>query len=605
MRCHVAMPTCVPAVNRAEALAYRAELILVDGLIDRAGSVIRESGQASGWFDVSALHSTTSAPRIRVRREEWVVLTNTAMGLKRAPRGSIAGDRLVAPRTTVTPPADMMAQGTKPLLTVRELLSTERFHLRLLEGAGGLDRPIRWAHATDLLDPRPWLRGGEFVMTMGSALTSPQDCQAFMTALGDVPATGIGFGIGNFHDTPPNRLRQLCAERELPLLEIPYSVSFLSIIELMADRLATRRSEDVRRMRRREARLLATLDDGLGPTAMVRLLAREFGGTFVVASEYGHIEALAGPVDAAVQACCARANLTSPHAPSVARATVGGWTGDFETLTHHRRRVGWLGWVHSSDLGGQGVPQVLHEVAPIVAIGLAARLDERARDWRHVGRLLDLVMQGIAGPAVLMDRISEARLPVDGVVAAAWPLEASSLLAEILPKGSIIGQTDNGVLTILHPTFNVVAHASQSRVRVGVGSIEPVDRMATTLREATTALAITDQTRQVASWRDLATLDALLEQQPIERTTAFAAQLVLPLRRHDPSGALLATLRSYLEEDGGLEATASRLNIHPNSVRNRLHKIESIVGRDPFRFVDRASLYVAIWAWDHGLNADR
>jgi threonine synthase len=55
IRCHVAMPADAPSVNQAEVLAYGAELILVDGLIDQAGSVIRERGQAAGWFDVSTM----------------------------------------------------------------------------------------------------------------------------------------------------------------------------------------------------------------------------------------------------------------------------------------------------------------------------------------------------------------------------------------------------------------------------------------------------------------------------------------------------------------------------------------------------------------------
>jgi len=55
IRCHVAMPADAPSVNEAEVLAYGAELILVDGLIDEAGSVLRERGHAAGWFDMSTM----------------------------------------------------------------------------------------------------------------------------------------------------------------------------------------------------------------------------------------------------------------------------------------------------------------------------------------------------------------------------------------------------------------------------------------------------------------------------------------------------------------------------------------------------------------------
>src|SRR5437867_1046801 len=40
--CHVAMPRDAPSINQAEVLACGAELVLVDGLIDAAGALLRE-----------------------------------------------------------------------------------------------------------------------------------------------------------------------------------------------------------------------------------------------------------------------------------------------------------------------------------------------------------------------------------------------------------------------------------------------------------------------------------------------------------------------------------------------------------------------------------
>ena len=53
--CHVAMPRDSPEVNQAEVRVYGAELLLVDGLIDAAGRLIRERAAAEGWFDLSTL----------------------------------------------------------------------------------------------------------------------------------------------------------------------------------------------------------------------------------------------------------------------------------------------------------------------------------------------------------------------------------------------------------------------------------------------------------------------------------------------------------------------------------------------------------------------
>ena len=51
----VAMPRDTPMMMQAECSAYGAKLLLVDGLINDAGAVIRAGAAELGWFDVSTL----------------------------------------------------------------------------------------------------------------------------------------------------------------------------------------------------------------------------------------------------------------------------------------------------------------------------------------------------------------------------------------------------------------------------------------------------------------------------------------------------------------------------------------------------------------------
>ena len=55
LRAVVAMPSDVPPTMRAECQAYGAQVLLVDGLIDDCGKVIRAGAAAHGWCDVSTL----------------------------------------------------------------------------------------------------------------------------------------------------------------------------------------------------------------------------------------------------------------------------------------------------------------------------------------------------------------------------------------------------------------------------------------------------------------------------------------------------------------------------------------------------------------------
>ncbi len=52
---HVVMPADTPAAIRAECHALGARVMLVAGLINDAGKIVRENAAARGWFDVSTL----------------------------------------------------------------------------------------------------------------------------------------------------------------------------------------------------------------------------------------------------------------------------------------------------------------------------------------------------------------------------------------------------------------------------------------------------------------------------------------------------------------------------------------------------------------------
>ncbi|MEO7295893.1 MAG: threonine synthase [Candidatus Limnocylindria bacterium] len=73
--CHVAMPKDAPAATQAEVEVYGAELLLIDGLIDAAGRLIRDRAATDGWFDLSTL------------KEPYRVEGKKTMGIELAEQG--------------------------------------------------------------------------------------------------------------------------------------------------------------------------------------------------------------------------------------------------------------------------------------------------------------------------------------------------------------------------------------------------------------------------------------------------------------------------------------------------------------------------------------
>ncbi|CAN5604983.1 threonine synthase [soil metagenome] len=80
LACHVAMPRDAPAANQDEVRIYGAELLLVDGLIDAAGRLIREHAAADGWSDLSTL------------KEPYRVEGKKTMGIELAEAGGWGDD---------------------------------------------------------------------------------------------------------------------------------------------------------------------------------------------------------------------------------------------------------------------------------------------------------------------------------------------------------------------------------------------------------------------------------------------------------------------------------------------------------------------------------
>lgn len=102
----------------------------------------------------------------------------------------------------------------------------------LLPGAAGA--AVRWAHATELVDPSSYLRGGELVCTVGQSLVDAAACDAFAAAVAGAGAVGVCFGTGDVHPEVPPALVAACGEHGLALLEAGPGTPFMAVTEHLA-----------------------------------------------------------------------------------------------------------------------------------------------------------------------------------------------------------------------------------------------------------------------------------------------------------------------------------------------------------------------------------
>src|ERR1700757_718079 len=171
------------------------------------------------------------------------------------------------------------------MLTVRDL--TQDLDVRLLAGERSLHLPGRWVHISELLDPTPWLSGGELLLTTGMQLDTPEQAREYAARLADHHLAGLGFGAGFKHASVPEPLLEVAAEREFPVFEVPYEVPFIAVTEAAFTQLVNEQYAALRRALAAQERLERIVLSERGLDALVGALSTLIGAAVVVFNSRG------------------------------------------------------------------------------------------------------------------------------------------------------------------------------------------------------------------------------------------------------------------------------------------------------------------------------
>jgi Purine catabolism regulatory protein-like family/PucR C-terminal helix-turn-helix domain len=130
-------------------------------------------------------------------------------------------------------------------LTVESLLA--ELDLELASGQGAAGRHVRWVHITELVDPTPWLRGGELLLTTGLQLNGARSQRELIDRLVEHDIAGLGFGTGFAHKRLPAALVSAAQKHGFPLFEVPHELPFMEITERAFAQLVDERYETLQR----------------------------------------------------------------------------------------------------------------------------------------------------------------------------------------------------------------------------------------------------------------------------------------------------------------------------------------------------------------------
>ncbi|MFF4801073.1 PucR family transcriptional regulator [Streptomyces sp. NPDC002144] len=499
------------------------------------------------------------------------------------------------------------------------LIRRQDLRLRVLAGRGGPDRDVVWAHSIELVDPAPWLAGGELLLTTGLRLTADSAaCENYVGRLVKAGVAAVGFGVGLSHEQVPEALVGAAEEAGLPLLEVPLPTPFVAVTKAVMERLAEQQYEGVVRASRIQPQMTRAALHG-GAQAVVRELAVSTGTSVVLLDHDGKVRATHPPDAAAPEAA-----LRSPE-----QAVASVSSGQDGVVAVQQVRVGPRAHgrlVLAADRALTPVDHLLLGHAASLA-ALEAEKPQRLREEQNrVNALfLRLLLDGSVTASAALDHLTEAGFPVrDGirvlVLRGGSPRRALQAVGtELAERGlPLFGRGHGGCAAVLLPAGHAVTAQTvtdgarawlRSRTWAGLSAVHDLADGPAALSEALNAASVAEarDSLAVVSFESLA--GRLLAATPETRrilATLAKAQLA-PLAAYDTAHGtdLLVSLRTFLEHNGGWEAASAALGVHRHTLRSRMERVRSLLGADLDSAHVRAELLLALSAWQASAGSDR
>jgi purine catabolism regulator len=511
------------------------------------------------------------------------------------------------------------------MLTVNSLV--EEVGLVLLVGRNAGDAPIRWVHISELIDPTPWLSGGELLLTTGIQLSDSDQQRRYVERLVKHSIGGLGFGVGLAHDQIPEAIVAEAERLDFPVFEVPFEMPFIAITERAFTRLVNEQYALLQRSIAVQRRLEQLVLDERGLDELTRSLSAAIGGSVVMLDGRGEVAASANfrrpipkPALDAIRAEVARRNAsgrTSAFEPT--EEAVGGRALVLPLAPDVRGGPrAWLVGLRDGGPLGEFERLILQQGVTVVALELMRRRVMRDTERRLAG---DILADAVTGE--LRDHDLQARLRpfgVDGQAAVLvfrldGPEGAEALLERLLSEAGIgaLVATREGMLCAVvdgraADPLTLAAHTRDALarehgdVRVATSRVSATTALRTAYHEARYALEVATfsngRAPEVASWRDLGAFQLLLSVQDDEALRLYCDTVLGPIQEGegDYGGELLKSLEAFLEQNGQWEKAARDLFCHRHTLRYRIRRVEQLTGRDLSSARDRIEFWLALKA---------
>jgi hypothetical protein len=465
-----------------------------------------------------------------------------------------------------------------PPVPLAALLAREDLGLRQVAGPSDPSAAVHWAHTSEMADPYPYLLGGELLLTAGVHIPEAAGAGTYFDDyVSRVVAAGgaaLGFGVAPVHDTVPRALVAACDAYGLPLLEVPPRTTFSAVARAVWQLMAQARHAELRRVTEAQQSLAAAASRSDPVPSVLRQLARRVGGWAVLYGPEGTEVAAAGRRQGDEELARLSRLVTERSSTTATDTTAGLHLAAYALGAGHGFVLG-VAAPHR-DPGD-------HTIASVAAVLLSLLTGEHqsgsgaARSSALVRLLLGASAEDVA-PLLGGERWVVVHARPDAL-AAPDPVAASALGAAL---GSPLVDVGREVVRVLLPADR--EPAPQPGWTLGVSAAAGPAEWTVADAQAGRALARARATR--AGLVRYGTRPALADLVPEADADAHARALLAPL-----APALTETLRTWLSLLGGWDRTAVALDVHRNTVRQRIAKCAALLELD----LDDPDVRMELW----------
>lgn len=508
------------------------------------------------------------------------------------------------------------------MLRLGEVLDQPPFGLRLLTGGEiARERSVEGAHNSEMPEPSQFLPQGWMMLTFGIELRGRSSAQRDLIAeLDSGKLSALGFGVGATFEAVPRALLEAAEERAFPVFEIPRATPYREIIGFVNRSLLSTDLRLVQRSLSMQNYLMDALRDERPLDALALRLGELLDSTIVLFSERGTVTAASrdAPFDAIWD------EVSKAEQPSVQRALIeGADTLAVPIETSGRTRLWLVVASRRRSLPRQlvlSVIQTTERLLELIATSQRAAVSEERIVRAEVLIAALTPGRGQDGLALKarMTRLGlhfddEARvLVIEATDGALATLEASRVALERafaerdIPN--LIALRESRLLVFAQATaaelqdvLDEMTSEDSVPLRVGGGrQASDIDELPLSWRDADVAvrnLALRG-THGLLLFEDFDIASWLIGITPPADLQAKAELVLAPLQAHPE---LLETITAYLRLNMRAATTAQELNLHENSLRYRLARIEKLLGRPLRDLPTLVDLYVATLTHDaHG-----